>query len=111
MNDYHNPHLSVCRQNVSLQIDAEAYLDAKIRPVFVDVPVEGRFQCDRFGQEEGIAGFSTETETCFVRSVGIACQVDIGPQEYAYGVEVITSAYSQPVDVCAFGPVGFGIDQ
>ena len=84
-----------------LEIESETYLQAEFRTVVVNIPVSGRFDGHRTRQEKSITGFQTERELGIIQIMSPVptVYIDIGTQIHANLVEIITSAYTQRIDI------------
>ena len=84
-----------------LEIESETYLQAEFRTVVVNIPISGRFDGHRTRQEKSITGFQTERELGIIQIMSPVptVYIDIGTQIHANLVEIITSAYTQRIDI------------
>ena len=84
-----------------LEIESETYFQTKFRTVVVNVPISSRLNGYRTRQEERITGFQTERELGIIQIVSPipTVHIDIGTQIHANLVEIITSAYTQRIDI------------
>ena len=88
-------------RKIRLEIESETYLQTEFRTVAIDVPVSCRFDGHRAGQEERITGFQTERELGIIQIMSPipTVHIDIGTQIHANLVEIITSTYTQRIDI------------
>ena len=84
-----------------LEIESETYFQTKFRTVVVNVPISSRLNGYRTRQEERITGFQTERELGIIQIMSPipTVHIDIGTQIHANLVEIITSAYTQRIDI------------
>ena len=84
-----------------LEIESETYFQTKFRTVVVNVPISSRLNGYRTRQEERITGFQTERELGIIQIMSPipTVHIDIGTQIHANLVEIITSTYTQRIDI------------
>lgn len=83
------------------EIESETYFKTEFRTVVVDVPVSGRLNGYRTRQEKSITGFQTERELCIVQIMSPipTVYIDIGTQIHANLIKIITSTYTQRINI------------